>query len=699
MGKLIKAVCIIVLFSNLVFAQAVPNSQDPDDGAVKAEEARFNKVKREADLLLQSNKYKSALDVYNNFINQNSIEEFTNQAKFKVAEIRELEKKAFNEKSEPLKKLAEKKDFNDSPKICVALKSFMDTFSYEMELSFANDSQNIFCLFNDSYADYWRAQAEEFKTTADFKNTFKSLRNLLRFNASGQINQSVNREIQKIKNSISRRFSLYLASISNKVYDDANRDIDSACAVIINDIKKESCFADFSGMLDKITRDIKEITEIPVSSVRENIRYQKVKSWDDECKQIEVTLGDTSPTKERCQNCVSGKTVCSKCKGAKKVDSNCSGCGGRGGIVCDSCSGRGAVACADCASKGKITCKKCSGAKEFEGKCNYCNGSGYSGKSGARPIACTACNKTGKRKYACNACVDGISACPACGGKGSVKCKKCQNGITKCPVCNSEKPDCPECAALGFIFCNACQGKGYSDASDAETQKLISQYHKVEQNIPVVAVKNNIQDSTEVNNPNANPAGGKNAIAGICLRTYRKNGSDVVLIITESGVGTGFLTKTKGTILTAAHVVSGKKQITIQLFNDKTLKARILSEDKNRDIAVIRVDRNDYQYIMSEGIPLGDSDNVEIGEQVVEIGNSLGLGVSVSDGIISAIKKNKDERLFQTTAPTSPGNSGSPLINSQGECIGIISRQMNKGQNLNFAVPSNYAKKLLDDIK
>ena len=169
--------------------------------------------------------------------------------------------------------------------------------------------------------------------------------------------------------------------------------------------------------------------------------------------------------------------------------------------------------------------------------------------------------------------------------------------------------------------------------------------------------------------------------------------------MTESGTGTGFISN--GIILTASHVVSGRNQISVQIFNE-VLNAKVLHEDRQRDIAVIKVEMNEYQsrlFGMLGNIPLGDSDKVEIGEDVVEIGNSLGLGITVSNGIISAFKNFKGEKRFQTTSPTSPGNSGSPLINSQDECIGIITSQIKEGQNLNFAVPINYAKKLLNGGK
>ena len=93
-------------------------------------------------------------------------------------------------------------------------------------------------------------------------------------------------------------------------------------------------------------------------------------------------------------------------------------------------------------------------------------------------------------------------------------------------------------------------------------------------------------------------------------------------------------------------------------------------------------------------LPLGDNDTVQIGMPVYVTGNPRGLEGTFSDGLISAIREVNGRKLFQMTAPVSPGSSGGPVLNSSGEVIGITVSQVKDGQNLNFAVPVNYLKEL-----
>jgi hypothetical protein len=111
-----------------------------------------------------------------------------------------------------------------------------------------------------------------------------------------------------------------------------------------------------------------------------------------------------------------------------------------------------------------------------------------------------------------------------------------------------------------------------------------------------------------------------------------------------------------------------------------------------KDIAVLKAFGSDFPTVA-----LGDSDKVQVGEEVVSIGSPLSLEATVSNGIISSIRelKNENQRLFQTTAPISPGSSGGALLNMGGELIGITTAEVVGGQNLNFAVPINVVKPLL----
>jgi S1-C subfamily serine protease len=110
------------------------------------------------------------------------------------------------------------------------------------------------------------------------------------------------------------------------------------------------------------------------------------------------------------------------------------------------------------------------------------------------------------------------------------------------------------------------------------------------------------------------------------------------------------------------------------------------------DLAVLRVE--------AQGVPvvaLGDSDAVQVGERVVAIGSPMGLQNTVSDGLVSAIREKAGQKVFQITAPVSPGSSGGPLFNAKGQVIGITFASVTEGQNLNFAIPINDAKPLIGD--
>lgn len=170
-------------------------------------------------------------------------------------------------------------------------------------------------------------------------------------------------------------------------------------------------------------------------------------------------------------------------------------------------------------------------------------------------------------------------------------------------------------------------------------------------------------------------------------------GKAVVLVETEGRVGTGFIISGDGLVVSAYHVVGKNAQGTIRLQGGKTYWIReVVHADSLHDVAVLRVD--------GSGLPavrLGNSDNIRVGERVVVIGSPFGLENTVSEGIISAVRTvptdEGDVKIIQTSAPVSPGNSGGPVFNSSGEVVGIVSFQLVRGQNLNFAIPINYVQR------
>jgi len=160
-----------------------------------------------------------------------------------------------------------------------------------------------------------------------------------------------------------------------------------------------------------------------------------------------------------------------------------------------------------------------------------------------------------------------------------------------------------------------------------------------------------------------------------------------------SGEGTGFIISKEGIIATNYHVLAGAYNAEVKLADGRKYnKISLVTANSDKDIAVIKID--------ARGLPvlaLGDSEKVAVGEEVVTIGNPLGLEMTTSTGIISALREERGSKYIQITAPVSPGSSGGPLLNKKGSVIGIVTSQVPPifGQNLNFAIPINYLIDLL----
>jgi Trypsin-like peptidase domain/PEGA domain len=179
----------------------------------------------------------------------------------------------------------------------------------------------------------------------------------------------------------------------------------------------------------------------------------------------------------------------------------------------------------------------------------------------------------------------------------------------------------------------------------------------------------------------------------VLIKTYTQDGR-------LDAKGSGFIISEDGQIATNAHVIDGDASATVK-FSDGTFYEveGVLAQDKSKDLAVLKIRASGKRFAV---IPLGDSDRVLLGEQVVAVGNPEGFEATVSNGIISA-KRDASKltsrflsnfMVFQTTAPISHGSSGGVLLNLRGEAIGITSAFWGEGQNLNFAIPINYLKLL-----
>ncbi len=172
-------------------------------------------------------------------------------------------------------------------------------------------------------------------------------------------------------------------------------------------------------------------------------------------------------------------------------------------------------------------------------------------------------------------------------------------------------------------------------------------------------------------------------------------------IYKQEGTGSGVIISPDGYIVTNNHVIKDASEIEVTLDNNKTYKAKLIGTDVNTDIAIIKIEANHLPYMV-----FGNSDNVQLGEWALAIGNPYNLGTTVTAGIISAKGRdlkgnNKIENFIQTDAVVNPGNSGGALVNEKGELIGINTMifSMNGSYiGYSFAIPSNIVRKIVDDI-
>src|SRR5882762_6993308 len=175
------------------------------------------------------------------------------------------------------------------------------------------------------------------------------------------------------------------------------------------------------------------------------------------------------------------------------------------------------------------------------------------------------------------------------------------------------------------------------------------------------------------------------------------NGSIVTIITANNdkpiAQGTGFLVRADGLIVTNYHVIATGNVAIVKFPDDTAFPVDgVLAADKVRDLAIIKIHGRTFRTLA-----LGDSDDIQVGEEVVAIGNPLLLESTVSNGIISGVRTSKQQggKFLQTTAPISPGSSGGPLFNMRGDVVGINTLYLEGGENLNFAIPINEAKNLL----
>ena len=172
--------------------------------------------------------------------------------------------------------------------------------------------------------------------------------------------------------------------------------------------------------------------------------------------------------------------------------------------------------------------------------------------------------------------------------------------------------------------------------------------------------------------------------------------------------GSGFVIDRAGNILTNAHVIEGAVKVTVQLADKKVVGAKVIGKDTSSDLALLRVDPDGLDL---RPLPLGSSQDVQVGDPVIAIGNPFGLDRTLTTGVVSALQREirapngfAISNVIQTDAAINPGNSGGPLIDAAGRVIGVNSQIETGGSGggnvgIGFAIPVDIAKQILPQLK
>ena len=185
----------------------------------------------------------------------------------------------------------------------------------------------------------------------------------------------------------------------------------------------------------------------------------------------------------------------------------------------------------------------------------------------------------------------------------------------------------------------------------------------------------------------------------VSVSTTRLARTQLSRVVPVKGQGSGVILSDNGFIVTNAHVVEGARDVDVTLHDGRTFKAVVVGESKVRDLAILKID--------AEGlnpIEMGDSESLRVGRFAIAIGNPLGLGSTVTYGMVSAIdrtiqsQKTFLEGLIQTSAQINPGNSGGALVDSHGRLIGVPTAMIPWSQGIGFAIAVDTLKAVYDEL-
>lgn len=266
----------------------------------------------------------------------------------------------------------------------------------------------------------------------------------------------------------------------------------------------------------------------------------------------------------------------------------------------------------------------------------------------------------------------------------------------------------PQNAGASVISSSAQQDAGVSTASLSTSDDIASVYAAAS---PAVVKIENYAEPARSASMFDDPTfrqffGGGQSGRGGQQQQERQEQSSTELAL--AGSGTGFFFEKDGYILTNEHVIADAKEVkvTVQGY-DEPLTATVLGSNYELDLAVLKVESPDGNAFPS--LKLGSSDDTEIGDWVIAIGNPYGFDQTLTMGVLSAKERpitiadeqgeHEYEHLLQTDASINPGNSGGPLLNEQGEVIGINTAVNSEAQGIGFAIPTSTITKVLDQLK